>query len=195
MISEEEAQALTQLPPTFWAVDPIDGTVNFSNGLSQFAICAGLVANGVFELGVVCAPALDELYFTLHEGSALFNGRPFRLAHQTTANALVAASFSSKAEASQYDLFRSVNESTRGCLRTGSAALNICWAATGRLQAAFGFEAKLWDVSAALAIARAAGCELVVRPGGDALSVDYCVGTADTVQHITQLAHDHGLWS
>ena len=195
IIFEEQNRNFGEVPDVFWVVDPVDGTVNFSNGLPQFAISACLVDKGTFKLGVVCAPALDELYFTLNEGRALINGRPFVHVHQTTSDSLVASSSSAKGPLAQYESFQQINESTRGCLRTGSAALNTCWAAAGKLQAVYGFQAKLWDAAGALAVARAAGCEITIHKGPDALTVDYCVGSTETVRHIEQLAQGHGFWS
>lgn len=194
VVSEENASAGDSAPPVFWVVDPIDGTVNFSHGLAQFAVSAGLVEQGECRLGVVCAPRLDELYFTLNTERALLNGRQFTHVHRGLDEALVAASFSAKAPRAAYDMFQQANESMRGCLRTGSAALNVCWAAAGKLQAAYGFEAKLWDVAGALAIARAAGCEVVLRHPSGAMTLDYIVGSRDVVRHLLQIATNNGLW-
>lgn len=194
VISEEQAAPAGTLPARCWVVDPIDGTVNFSHGLPQFAISAGLVEDGAFQLGVVCAPALDELYFTLNPERALLNGRPMVHTHRTRDEALTAASFSAQGSTAQYALFQQVNESTRGCLRSGSAALNICWAAAGKLQAAYGFQAKLWDVAGALAVARAAGCTVLLRHQPGSLTLDYCVGSEQVVAHVRALAQANGLW-
>lgn len=194
VISEEGHDPAIETPEVFWVIDPIDGTVNFSHGLVQYAISAGLVDHSEFKLGVVCAPALDELYFTLNRERALINGRPFTHVHGAKEDSLIAVSFSAHALPSHYDLFQQVNDSTRGCLRTGSAALNICWAAVGKLQVAYGFQAKLWDVAGALAIARAAGCEIMLRGKPNALTLDYCVGSQDAVRHVKSLAKSNGLW-
>lgn len=194
VVSEEDAHD-APLPTDYWAVDPIDGTVNFSHGLQQYAVSAGLVRGQQFALGVVCAPGLDELYFTLDPDRAVRNGRPMAHLHRPLSDTLAAASFSARASANQYLLFQAVNESTRGCLRSGSAALNICWAAAGKLQLAYGFGAKVWDVAAALAIARAAGCKLHVRFAPGARSLDYCVGSQEAVAHLIQLASAQQLWS
>lgn len=193
VLSEEEMTCPT-LPEEFWAVDPIDGTVNFSNGLPQFAISAGWVKQGRYMLGVICAPALDELYFTLTPDRALFNGKPFIHVHRGWNEALVAASFAAKADEAQYALFQKVNEGTRGCLRTGSAAINLCWAATGKLQAAYGFKANLWDVAGGLALASAASCEVIIRQLPGELTLDYCVGSREVVHKIIDLAQAQGLW-
>lgn len=194
VISEEKYDPAQSTPDVFWAVDPIDGTVNFAHGLPQYAVSVGLMTQNVFKLGVVCSPALNELYFTLNPERALLNGKPFAHEHRSSEDALIAASFSAKAPLPQYALFKQVNESTRGCLRTGSAALNICWAASGKLQAAYGFNAKLWDVAGALAIARAAGCEIIVRHIPNTLTLDYCAGSKNVVRHILGMAHENGLW-
>ena len=195
VISEENYNPLESTSDVFWVVDPIDGTVNFTHGLPFYAVSAGLINHGEFKLGVVCAPALDELYFTLNSERALMNGKPFIHLHQSHQDALVAASFGAKASLPHYAMFQQVNETTRGCLRSGSAALNICWTATGKLQVAYGFEAKLWDVAGALAIARAAGCEIIVHHIPNTITLDYCVGSQDAVRHVMKLAHENKLWS
>jgi len=193
-VISEENEANAAQTEAFWVVDPIDGTVNFSHGLPQFAISAGWIEQSRFELGVVCAPALDELYFTLTPERALLNGKPISHVHRGWDGALVAASFAAQAGAAQYCLFQQVNEGTRGCIRTGSAALNLCWVAAGRLQAAYGFNARLWDVAGALAVARAAGCEICLRQKPGALTLDYLVGSSEVVQQLVVLSRAQGLW-
>ncbi|MBK7004378.1 MAG: hypothetical protein IPH37_03925 [Burkholderiales bacterium] len=195
VVCEEQTAAHQPTPPTYWAVDPIDGTVNFSHGLAQYGVCVGLVEHGHFLLGAVCAPALDELYFTLNPQRALLNGRPLVHVHKALSETLAAASFGARGSANQYALFQAVNESTQGCLRTGSAALNICWAASGRLQLAYGFGARVWDVAAALAVARGAGCAIALRHGPNPTTLDYCVGSQASVDHLIALATSHQLWS
>lgn len=194
VVSEEQAHADRATPETYWAVDPIDGTVNFSHGLPQYGVCVGLVEDGQFLLGAVCVPALDELYFTLTPQRSLLNGRPLTHVHKDVKETLAAASFGAKGSNSQYSLFQAINESTQGCLRTGSAALNICWAASGRLQLAYGFGARVWDVAAALAVARGAGCTVALRHSPNSTTLDYCVGSRASVDHLISLATSYQLW-
>jgi myo-inositol-1(or 4)-monophosphatase len=195
VISEERDYSQASTPDTFWAVDPIDGTANFAHGLAQYAVCAGLVVRNEFELGVVCAPSIDELYFTLGNGRSVLNGRPISHVHSAREDALCAASFSPKAAAEQYEVFRKINESTRGCLRTGSAALNICWAAAGKLQLAYGFDAKIWDVAAAIAVAKAANCKVHVQHTPGSLTLHYCIGSQDAVDHLITFTQSMKLWA
>lgn len=192
-ISEEREYIDLKFPETMWVIDPIDGSVNFANEVPLYAISIGLVQRGLPEIGFVCIPKLDELYFTLTPESSLINGRPFKHEHRESSDSLVAASFSGKPASAEYELFQQVNETTRGCLRTGSAALNICWAAKGKLQAAYGFGAKLWDVAGALAIAKAACCETIILSEPNSLLVNYCVGSKDVVKHITSIAREKNL--
>jgi myo-inositol-1(or 4)-monophosphatase len=195
VVKSEEDPNEGYLPEACWIIDPIDGTVNFSHGLPQFAISAGWVESREFQLGVVCAPAINELYFTLGLEKALFNGKQFSHVNRTWDDALVAASFAAHAPLQQYTLFQQVNESTRGCVRTGSAALNLCWAAAGKLQAAYGFNAKLWDVAGALAVARAANCEVRLRHHPGDLTLDYFVGSSEVVRQLVDMAQDLGIWA
>lgn len=193
VISEETHSPSDLLPEDMWLIDPIDGSVNFSNGLPLYAISIGLVKGFIPQLGFVCIPSMDDLYFTLGPERALLNGRAFVHKHAILSDSLVAASFSGHPLSVEYDLFQAVNESVRGCLRTGSAALNICWVASGKLQGAYGFKAKLWDVAGALAIARAAGCEVITHRKPQSVLIDYCVGSKDVVRYISELASEKKL--
>ncbi len=183
VISEEHEFSDSVLESgTFWVIDPIDGTVNFAHRIPFFAVSLGLVDDGLFALGAVCAPDLDELYFTLEPEKALLNGQAFKHEHQSPRDALIAASFTSRSIEAEYGLFKTLNEQTRGCLRTGSASLNICWTACGKLQGAYGFKAKLWDVAGGLAIARAAGCDILTRRHPGTPLIDYVVGSKEVVE-------------
>lgn len=193
VISEEADYSSDVLLEDVWVIDPIDGSVNFSNGLPLYAISIGLVRGLSPQLGFVCIPSMDELYFTLSPERAMLNGRPFMHEHADRSDSLVAASFSARPSSVEYELFQAVNEGTRGCLRTGSAALNICWVASGKLQGAYGFQAKLWDVAGALAIAKAAGCEVITYQKPQSLLMDYCVGSKDVVRYVSKLASEKKL--
>jgi myo-inositol-1(or 4)-monophosphatase len=193
IISEEAHYSSDVLPEDMWVIDPIDGSVNFSNGLPLYAISISLVRGLSPQLGFVCIPSMGELYFTLSPERALLNGRPFVHEHIDRSDSLVAASFSGRPLSVEYELFQAVNEGMRGCLRTGSAALNICWVASGKLQGAYGFQAKLWDIAGALAIAKAAGCEVITHQKPHSLLIDYCIGSKDVVRHVSKLASEKKL--
>ena len=89
----------------------------------------------------------------------------------------------------EYDLFRELNDRSRGCLRIGSAALAVCWVASGRLNCAYGINVKIWDVAGALAIARQAGCHTYLRTR-TSYQVDFIVGPPLDVTHKSQPVTD-----
>ena len=193
VLSEESLTGKSDLLD-FWVLDPIDGTANFANGLPLYAVSIGWVENFSATLGFVCAPSLDELYVTLNEDTASLNGRQILHDHTNIETSLVAASFSTNSSKAHHVLFQRVNEITRGCLRTGSAALNLCWTSSNRFQAAYGFGAKIWDVAGGLAIAKNSGCDVRLRMYPDNLTFDYCVGSRDVVDSIIAEARVLNLW-
>jgi myo-inositol-1(or 4)-monophosphatase len=183
----------------YWVIDPIDGTANFVNGLEYFGVAIGLCRGMDFLVGAVCIPRIDQLYCTLDSSRALLNGRHLIHKHSGVSDALIAASFSgyfsnAHERAKEYTLFGKINNQTRGCLRLGSAAANICFTAAGRLQAAYGLNARLWDVAGAIAIAKGAGCAVLLAPSPyGPFRVDYIVGSRDVVTAIHFYATQIGL--
>lgn len=181
-----------------WVVDPIDGTTNLVHGMEYFGVSIGLCQELQFLVGAVCLPRLEQLYCTFGPNRALLNGRPLIHEHRALKNSLVAASFSNnhsdpERRMREYKLFGYLNDQTRGCLRLGSAATNICFTAAGRLQAAYGQHAKIWDIAGALAIASAAGCEIRITPTNVPFSLHYIVGSREVVSAIHELNIAHGL--
>ena len=147
--------------PFAWAVDPLDGTTNFVHGYPFFAVSIGLLAHGRPVLGVVYAPFRDEL-FTGGEGiPAELNGRALAVSKaDTLKEALVGTGFVFM-EPERLDLvlavLRTVLLESHGVRRAGSAALDLCDVAAGRLDAFYETGLAPWDVVAGQAIVEAAG--------------------------------------
>lgn len=181
-----------------WFLDPIDGSTNFVAQVPMYGVSLGLMHDQTPLLGAVALPALNEIYFTHAQLGAYCNGRKLKIQDATLQTALLAASFSGvKGEPAfrrrQYEWFGELNDASRGCLRTGSAAVNLCFVASGRLQAAYGFAAKLWDVAGGLAVARQAGAAVRLKLNREALSVDYVVGAPSVVEAVTQVFARQGV--
>lgn len=181
-----------------WVIDPIDGSVNFANQLDYYAVSIGLCRGLEFLVGAVSLPKLGELYLSHAPDYSQLNEKALKHEHRSAETSLIAASFSGFAgdpslRQAQYQLFGALNDSTRGCLRLGSTAVNLCFVASNRLQLAYGFNAKIWDVAGGLAVAQAAGCHVIVVPSGDQFSVNYIAGSKDTVGLALNLAIEHGL--
>jgi len=197
IIGEETANRITDdvfsCGPT-WVIDPIDGTANFVSSIPFYSTSVGLMEKEEFILGAVVVPEFKELFFTIGSDNAYLNGRLLNSGNASMKNSLIAANFSGKAYTPEkrqidYELFGTINDHSRGCLRLGSAAINICYVAAGKLQATYGIANKIWDVVGAIAIARCAGCEIYFEHISNTHMVNYVVGShgvADEIAEIVQ---------
>ncbi|MBK8727242.1 MAG: hypothetical protein IPL96_14700 [Holophagaceae bacterium] len=183
VLGEERFAELGTIPSLgspVWLVDPIDGTVNFFSGMPYYAISTGFWDGNGFKVGAVSLPAFKELFFTHGSESSHLNGKQLRAKPGLLEEALIGASFPGQPgpdSSWHYQTFGRVNEAARGCLRLGSAASLICLVACGRLQGAYGFNAKLWDVAGGLAVAAGAGCEVWTELRPDSPELDYVVAS------------------
>ena len=154
-----------------WIVDPLDGTVNFAHGIPLFSVSVGLIEAGEAAVGVVLAPAIGELYEAVRGEGARRNGEPIRVsATEELADAVLATGFPYDVEHlpdDNFDNFRSVVRASRGIRRLGSAALDLCWVAAGRLDAFWELHLSPWDVAAGVALIREAGGRVTDMTGGD----------------------------
>ena len=173
-----------------WFVDPIDGTANFISSVPFYAISVGLVSKNKFLIGAVALPEQKEIFFTFGKRGAYLNGKGLKVRTSSIEDALLAASFSGGFDAlderkKEYELFGKFNDMGRGCLRIGSAAVNICYVAKGRLQGAYGISAKVWDVAGALAVASQAGCKVYLEWKGTN-KINYVVGVEGVAEKIAK---------
>ncbi|SDN08816.1 inositol monophosphatase family protein [Vreelandella arcis] len=160
-LSEELSpeQALDASAPKLWVVDPIDGTVNFAQGLRHVAVSIGWVEDGVAKVGVVHAPFLQET-FTGGQGlGAHCNQQVIQPSVASElSRSLVATGFPYQRAARDALLPRlaAVLANCRDIRRNGAAALDICDVACGRLDAYYE-SVSPWDFVAGWVIAREAG--------------------------------------
>ncbi|TVP45763.1 MAG: inositol monophosphatase [Halomonas sp.] len=163
-LSEELApeSALHVEAPQLWVVDPIDGTVNFAQGLRHVAVSIGWMEDGVAKVGVVHAPFLGET-FSAAEGCGSFcNGHPIKPSDaDVLGSTLVGTGFPYRKEARKRLLKRldAVLTHCQDIRRNGAAALDICDVACGRLDAYYETVSP-WDFVAGWVIAREAGASV-----------------------------------
>jgi myo-inositol-1(or 4)-monophosphatase len=143
-----------------WVVDPIDGTVNYLYGLPAWAVSIGAELDGQTVAGVVLAPQLGEEYTAVRGGGSWLNG--WRLALRPSEGldrALVATGFGYRAErrAGQGRVVGALLPAVRDIRRGGSAALDLCALAAGRLDGYFERGTHSWDRSAGTLAATEAG--------------------------------------
>ena len=162
ILSEESSPGMPQEERNqgpLWIVDPIDGTVNFAYGFASVAVSIAYAVDGVVQAGVVHSPFLQETYQGIRGGGATLNGIPLRTSECTRLErALIGTGFPYERH-TRPALVRRLGQVLRHCRdfrRIGSAALDICWVAAGRLDG-FYETLKPWDFAAACLIAREAG--------------------------------------
>jgi myo-inositol-1(or 4)-monophosphatase len=146
-----------------WYVDPLDGTVNYLYALPPYAVSIGAVVGGVPAVGVVYDVPRDELFVATAGGGATCNGEALRCTSQPEpALALVATGFGYDAtfRAAQAAVVREVLPQVRDIRRAGSAAVDLCSVAAGRVDAFYEAGMYAWDWSAGALIAREAGARV-----------------------------------
>jgi myo-inositol-1(or 4)-monophosphatase len=143
-----------------WLVDPIDGTVNYLYGHPGFAISIAAELGGELVAGTVFDPWRDELFCASQGAGATRNGLAIHCnTVETPALALVATGFSYRAErrARQARVLAELLPAIRDVRRVGSAALDLCGVAIGRVDGYYETDLNPWDLAAGTLIAREAG--------------------------------------
>lgn len=143
-----------------WIIDPIDGTANFSRGIDHCCISVALSHNGELELGVVYSPWRSEIYYAQKGKGAYLNGKPIKVSERPLKAGLFCTAMSTYnkqwAKACSdiiYDVYMQCNDTRR----FGSAALELCFMARGRIELYFEMRLQPWDYAAAALILQEAG--------------------------------------
>lgn len=149
----------------YWVIDPLDGTVNYTHHIPLYATSIAYLAKGIPVVGVIYNPSQNELFYGAKGLGVFKNNNRINVIDRKPEDALFAMAFSGKKHDAknrikEFKDFREVNDNTMGCLRTGSAALNLAYLAEGRLGGCLGKFNKIWDVSAGFVIAELAGAKV-----------------------------------
>jgi len=148
-----------------WVCDPVDGTINYANGLPFFCVSLALVADGRPVVGVVHDPLRRETFAAAADGPATLDDRPVRAsAKERLSDVVMALAVGGRAPARR---IARVRHEIRVSRTMGSAALSLAYVANGRFDAfsqTIGLSA--WDVAAAGFIAERAGAVVTDLDGG-----------------------------
>jgi myo-inositol-1(or 4)-monophosphatase len=162
VLAEEMGGAAGVPPGSCWIFDPIDGTTNFAHGLPIFCSSLALEIDGVAEVAAIYDPNRKELFTAERGGGAFLNGKPLRVSSATRlVDAMLVTGF-------PYDIHSRVEEivglfgafvgQVRAVRRLGSAAIDLCYVAAGRLDGFWEVDLKAWDIAGGgLIVAEAGG--------------------------------------
>ena len=161
-ILAEEGSSVESRSGFIWVIDPLDGTTNYAHGYPVFSVSIGLERDGQTVLGVVYDPMRDELFTAIKGAGAFFNGQPISVSRNTVLiGSLLATGFPydrTTSRQNNLDLFSALIMATQEVRRSGSASLDLCAVAAGRLDGYWELKLHPWDV--------AAGSLLVLEAGG-----------------------------
>jgi myo-inositol-1(or 4)-monophosphatase len=169
-----------------WVVDPLDGTTNFAHGLPTFAVSIALEDAGLPVVGVVYDPMRQELFRAIKGGGALLNAEPIRVSRtERISSAVLVTGFAHTLEQRrlQGQAWAGMLERVRALRQTGSAALNLCYVAAGRLDGYWERGIQPWDVSAGALLVSEAGGEVTDRAGGPFNAHDRVVVATNGMLH------------
>jgi myo-inositol-1(or 4)-monophosphatase len=153
-----------------WVVDPLDGTTNFAHNYPFFCVSVGVERDGALAAAAVFDPVRDEMFAASAGAGATLNGRPLAVSDiERLEDGLLVTGF-------PYDVrehperslpaFQAFLMRAQGIRRDGSAALNLCYLATGRFDGFWEGHLSPWDMAAGVLIVREAGGTVTNYSGG-----------------------------
>jgi myo-inositol-1(or 4)-monophosphatase len=153
-----------------WLIDPLDGTTNYAHGLPVFAVSVALERAGVVELGVAYDPSRDECFVAERARGATLNGEAIRVSSVDALDqALLVTGF-------PYDIrttsetnlpeYATLSVRAQAVRRLGSAVIDLCYVACGRLEGFWELALGPWDMAAGGLIVQEAGGRVTNVRGG-----------------------------
>jgi myo-inositol-1(or 4)-monophosphatase len=191
-ILSEESGLLDGHADHTWLVDPLDGTTNYAHGFPIFCVSIAYAHRGELTLGAVYDPSRDELFTAERGRGAYLNGRPIHVSeHAELVDALLVTGFPYDTEGirNNVGLFARFATRAQSLRRLGSAALDLCYVACGRLDGYWETRIGAWDLAAGALIAQEAGARITTLTGDPHfMARPYATVTANPALHAKMLA-------
>lgn len=160
-ILSEEVGALEQNSEYKWIIDPIDGTVNYANGIPICCVSIGIEKKGSMIMGAVYNPFMHEFYFAERGVGAFLNDKKINVSQQKD---LVKSCMVTGFPYTYLDMpngplqvFEKFIKKGIPVRRLGSAAIDLCWVAAGRFDGFYEHKLSAWDSAAGFIIVEEAG--------------------------------------
>ncbi len=161
ILAEERGQDGAADSPCRWIIDPLDGTTNFAHGFPFYCVSIGLEYNGEPLVGVVLDPVRRELFTGVAGEGAYVNGERLHVSAITSLEqSLLVTGFAyniRETADNNLDHFSRISLRAQAVRRTGSAALDLCYVASGRFDGYWEVKLSPWDMAAGVVIVREAG--------------------------------------
>jgi len=177
IVAEEMDAPVHPDAPMQWYIDPLDGTTNFIHGYPHFAVSIAAFKYGKPLLAVIHDPIRDETFEARNGGGAFLNRRRLRVSDEKRLDYALFASGLPSYQRDHLDVFqkrmdvcmRNMDSYRRG----GSAALDLAYVASGRLDAYWEAGLKSWDIAAGMLLVQEAG-GLATDLDGASIDLDKC---------------------
>jgi len=158
-----------------WIIDPIDGTVNFFHGLTNWCSSVAVKYRGTVVAGAVYIPVIDELYTAAIDGPPMRNNSTIHVSGiSNLADSIIMTGLDKNAgtRTAPLEIFRKISEKTQKARVMGAAAADICQVACGRAEGYYESGIYIWDIAAAgLIVSRAGGkAEILLEQSGNRMS-------------------------
>ena len=144
-----------------WIIDPIDGTLNFLNGVPQFAISVGYEEEGEIKSGVIFNPIMNEMFCAEKGNGAFLNNSRMRVSNKKKIkDALLVTGGpkgASKIKDKIFSEYEKVSKNASNVRKFGSAALDMAYVACGRFDGYWQREINYWDIAAGIILVKEAG--------------------------------------
>lgn len=191
-ILAEESGSQEGNEETVWIIDPLDGTTNYLHGFPFFCVSIAIKIKNRVEHGVIYDPIRHECFSASRGRGARLNDRRLRVSKQTQLNASVIGTGCTVRNGAIHPkylpTFEALVDKCAAMRRTGSAALDLAYIASGRLDGFWQFGLKPWDVAAGALLIREAGGLISDMQGGDDFlkTGDVVAGTPKVFKSILQ---------
>ena len=146
IISEENGTEDNKDKKNTWIIDPIDGTVNFLHGVPHFAISLALKSNDEIVSGLIFDPIKNEMFYAEKDSGAFFNNHRVRVSKKNQINDCLFVTGG-----------KIKDELNLPYRKSGCAALDMAYVASGRYDGYFQNNLNLWDIAAGIVIIKEAG--------------------------------------
>ena len=146
ILSEENGIENNKDKNNTWIIDPIDGTINFLHGIPHFAISIALKSNNEIISGLIYDPIKDEMFFAEKNNGAFFNNQRIRVSNKNNINDCLFAIGE-----------KNTNELNLTNRKSGCAALDMAYVASGRYDGYYQKNLNIWDIAAGIILIKEAG--------------------------------------